>query len=318
MRQLRANTLPSQSFKARARIEILAEVQRSPLCQPDIFSARSFSNLGLLLRPAGMMILIMALVLSGGSIATVAAAKSSLPGDILYPVKIGLERAQINLAFSEQKQTELEMNFANSRLEEVNKIIAQADSEAKATTKANITQAMDHFASSLNSVQDKLKNAPVEVSKLVSQKTTALEDNLLQIKVNVATDKEIEKALVKVSETNTKSLATMVEQAVVSKNNDIKKEATTALQTKIERIEKSMKDAKGVLSGSMASSTMATNQAIEETKNKPNAAKKSIDDAKKILETNDSAKLPDVLVKIEESSALVKEAQENIKLELKK
>jgi len=61
--------------------------------------------------------------LFGGAGLTASAAQSSLPGDALYGVKTGLEKAQLSFASDLAYQAELYMRFASNRLGEMEKLI---------------------------------------------------------------------------------------------------------------------------------------------------------------------------------------------------
>ena len=70
--------------------------------------------------------ILLALAVSfGGAGATVYAAKAALPGDVLYPVKIGLEDAQVALSMNEAAGAQLHLDFAQNRMEETIALIAQ-------------------------------------------------------------------------------------------------------------------------------------------------------------------------------------------------
>ena len=59
----------------------------------------------------------------GGASATAYAAQSSLPGDALYPVKTGLEQTQVRLSSDAADQAELQLEFAQRRLQEIAALI---------------------------------------------------------------------------------------------------------------------------------------------------------------------------------------------------
>ena len=70
--------------------------------------------------------ILLALAVSfGGAGATVYAAQAALPGDVLYPVKIGLEDAQVALSANEATGARLSLDFAERRMEETMALIAR-------------------------------------------------------------------------------------------------------------------------------------------------------------------------------------------------
>ena len=64
------------------------------------------------------------LVISATSTGTAYAAQSSLPGDILYSVKFGTEQLQRIITFDDAKEVELELKFANIRLDELQELVS--------------------------------------------------------------------------------------------------------------------------------------------------------------------------------------------------
>ena len=64
-------------------------------------------------------------VLFGGSAMTVLAAQSAIPGDALYPVKTTLEQTRFSLARNAALRAELQLEFADLRLDEIELLIAQ-------------------------------------------------------------------------------------------------------------------------------------------------------------------------------------------------
>ncbi len=61
----------------------------------------------------------------GGVSATAYAAQFSLPGDALYPVKTSLEQTQLGLSLNAARQAELQLEFAQRRLDEVAALIEE-------------------------------------------------------------------------------------------------------------------------------------------------------------------------------------------------
>lgn len=361
IRQAGSGINPAESWKQSTREALLAEIRRSPVWRQTqnqlqvkkvSSSFASFlPNYRVIFRPMGVMAMIAAVVFSG-SIATVSAARSSLPGDTFYPVKIGLERAQISLALSQEKKAELEIAFAGSRLKEAEEIMARENSSPDRQIKdaANIGEAIFHLTAGLDSVQKRLEDinkadnaqAAVGISKLVNDNALVLEENLLQLKgkivkdqpkadsqdssqekISLAVDKSlatIDQALVKIDETNSKSLVVMVEKSLSLPNSEAKENAAAKLQTTIERMEKKIEVVAVMLSKENNASTTrevvnpeVLKQMVKELEDKPEEAKKTIEDAKKILGENDNSRLVDVLNKVKETNSIVQEAREKLK-----
>src|SRR4051794_18849132 len=74
-----------------------------------------------------------AVVIVGGSAGVAAAAENALPGDPLYPVKRGIESAQVSLNSSDAAKGHDLINQAGTRLDEIDGLIGQGDSTAQIT-----------------------------------------------------------------------------------------------------------------------------------------------------------------------------------------
>ena len=83
--------------------------------------ARGFSGIGWSGAPVHALVLAVAVLvlLFGGAVATAHAAQDSLPGNPLYSVKTGLERAQLALSRDHARNAELHLLFAEKRLGEL-------------------------------------------------------------------------------------------------------------------------------------------------------------------------------------------------------
>jgi Domain of unknown function (DUF5667) len=107
------------AFRLRARNRMLAaSAQRR--------RARRWNPFGALPRPAARLAFAGALaaaVLIGG-LTSAAASGNSLPGDPFYPVKLGVERAQLAITFDALARARLHAQFAEVRLSEAKRLIA--------------------------------------------------------------------------------------------------------------------------------------------------------------------------------------------------
>jgi hypothetical protein len=69
--------------------------------------------------------IVMFVLVFGGVSATAYASQFSLPGDALYPVKTSLEQTQLGLSLNAARQAELQLEFAQRRLDEVATLIEE-------------------------------------------------------------------------------------------------------------------------------------------------------------------------------------------------
>ena len=188
-----------QEWKNTTREMLLSQIRTSSPWKES--STQTHSKFGSLfdivfaryvLKPVAVAMLAITVVFST-AFGTVQAAQASLPGETLYPVKLGIEQAQVSLAFSEERKTELEMSFADVRLHEVVEIIQteQQEEEEVDDININIKTAIIGFSEKMDSVQKRLEKIEqeetseevvLEISGLVNEKTLVLEENLLEIK----------------------------------------------------------------------------------------------------------------------------------------
>jgi hypothetical protein len=71
------------------------------------------------------IVVVVAAVLAGGMGMTGVAAQSSIPGDALYSVKTGIEQTRLSMAGDAGDRALLKMSFAEQRLGEISKLIAE-------------------------------------------------------------------------------------------------------------------------------------------------------------------------------------------------
>jgi hypothetical protein len=107
------------AFRLRARNRMLAAAAHRR-------QARRWNPLSALPRPVVRLAYASALAaaLLVGGLTTAAASGDSLPGDPLYGVKLGLERAQLATTFDSAARVRLELQIADTRLGEAQRLFA--------------------------------------------------------------------------------------------------------------------------------------------------------------------------------------------------
>lgn len=114
------NIRPDQKQKEEFRNLLVARTARAEYNTGAKLTVKSFFVWDLL-KPLPIMSLLLIISLLGGS--AVFASQNSVPGDILYPVKLGAEKIKVALANGDAKKASLHLEFASERLNELNKII---------------------------------------------------------------------------------------------------------------------------------------------------------------------------------------------------
>jgi len=142
-----------------------------------------------LLKPVGISLIIVILIFGGGFF-TVKAYQNSLPGDLLYPVKLGIEELRIKFSSIENKP-ELEADFVVTRAKELSQIIESPnDFTGK---KEKITMVIDKLQSQVIDARNQLSQVERtqpekanELAKVMSEKTSKATEVLIKAKEKIA------------------------------------------------------------------------------------------------------------------------------------
>jgi len=121
----------------------------------------------LALKPVMATLLVLGFIFGGGFL-TISAAKDSVPGDFLFPVKITLENVQLKL--SSQKAA-LQVEFVSHRAEELNQIVEEPidlmEKKDKAVKAAG--ELKDQLAASQNHFKEVEQSEPEQAAKIARQ-----------------------------------------------------------------------------------------------------------------------------------------------------
>jgi len=130
------------------------------------------------LQPTAVFGLILGLFLIF-SFASVNAAKNTLPGDTLYPVKIAAENIKYNLTFSDGQKAKIAMSMVENRVNELKMIVAsQKNSEKERKT----VETAKKIKSNLDIVKDKVQKIDeAEVVKEIDQKLAMVKEEVEEL-----------------------------------------------------------------------------------------------------------------------------------------
>ncbi|MCX6745472.1 MAG: DUF5667 domain-containing protein [Candidatus Parcubacteria bacterium] len=237
-------------------------------------------------KPLGSLILI-AGILFGTWIATVGAAKKSLPGDFWYGFKLTTERMQVNLTLNDEKRTGMEIAFADRRLDEIQKTTAK-DGSAKSNKNLEVT--LKNFQESINNVKSNLvkleasdKQAALKVADLIDEKTKSyvgiLKDQQDQNPQLIAS-KDAQQAISVSKATGDKALSVILEEFEAGgsglKIDDLKQK----INARIDDLDKSIAAAKGDIDKIIVNKKIADEAAAASAAAKALADKKALEDKK--------------------------------------
>jgi hypothetical protein len=182
---------PRDQFKRALRAQLMAQA-------PGVLARREttwtrFTGGGLM-RPA-MVAAAVTLIVVGG---TGKAAADSLPGDIVYPLKVAAEQVQLALAIDDTTRLRILSEQADHRLAELAEAVsarpnsAPAAEQAYATAVKTLTVAVEAVRDQPNVSQDK-KTAAEDVVDAAHQKHEAVLDDLKN-KVSPPQQPEVDRA----------------------------------------------------------------------------------------------------------------------------
>jgi hypothetical protein len=178
---------PSLEFKQRAKRRLLAEIQ--PLPEKVSASPLRWYSLSPVRLTAGVLIALLVLAAAGGS--TVYAAQSSLPGDVLYPVKTGAEDIQLAVTWGTEAKADLRLKLAQRRIDE-------ATQQAELNRTINV-QALDTVERQFNDAIKELSgsNDTAATNKILSRLSTATLNQQVQLQQALANAPEASKPALK-------------------------------------------------------------------------------------------------------------------------
>ena len=160
-------------------------------------------------QPVVVMLFVFVSILSSSLM--INAAFYSLPGEPLYRVKLALEETHLALTPGEEQKVELKIEFAQKRMAELDKVVAQADITPEEKKKKievlvrefknNVSSVSDRLAKinesnkqSVNAAQKELtlkmavtvEQKAQDLAKSIDEKTSGLEQENIEVKQIVA------------------------------------------------------------------------------------------------------------------------------------
>lgn len=257
---------PRQAWLKETREILFTQIQAQtlppPAVKPRIWD---FSVLGnrLVWRPALVGVLIVAVTLTFS--VAVEASISSLPGDLLYPVKITSEKTQLILTVSPEKKATLQIFFAKNRANELNQILQ--NDEPPEIKQVRVQVAVKQLKQEVTSVSQNLarvqnnnnSQTTGQLAKVVKAATSEIKKTVQQVSIAAtsALQEEVNDALNSVEQTSSDALSAII-QAYESGTTDISaSEVSSRLNEEITRVEERVKVVE-IEINSLATTTVAT------------------------------------------------------------
>jgi len=211
---------PRSTWVALNRDFLLRQIAADQPAEPVRLGARALlrATVGLFSRqvfqPAVVMLLLVGVSLGGSLVAS--AAFYSLPGDSLYGVKIALEKTQLAVTPSDERKAELKVTFAQNRVKEFNKIVAQTG-VTPAVKQERMNQVVSEFQKNVVAVEGHINKIAENTDPLDEQAKA----HTLRIALSLSSEtQELAKSLGEktsgLSEAEKVGVEAMVAQAVES------------------------------------------------------------------------------------------------------
>ncbi len=189
-----------QAAKAKLLQQIRTAKQKKRRSFVDVFSFGIPSQFAW--ARVAVSVLIVVVLLSTLTTGTAFAAQSSLPGDMLYPVKTVTEDVRLLMADGSVAKAELNLKFAQTRLEEMSKL---ADSD-----KGRAQLAVNGYQGNLDAAKQQMQRVS-DISTLSSLLDTALANVQKQVIFCDSVIDDSPKYMVPIKEASTMSINEQVE-----------------------------------------------------------------------------------------------------------
>lgn len=171
-----ADICPSDEFKVRARGNLMKHIQTSHSGEKAMRSPSQAARHGWYTGwSRAVAIAVVVIITMSAGIGTAYASQSSLPGDTLYSVKLGTEQLRRIITFDDATEVELELKFASTRLDELEKIVSTPTTQTTMTTDSND---MILTASIINIPLNELKKTYITQSDRIVVAVAGYERNL--------------------------------------------------------------------------------------------------------------------------------------------
>lgn len=279
--------VPDQAWVSRTRVELMQKVRQADALVPLPASlrwreaARTFAPaklVSLMRGPALATLSVIGAVL-GGSLMGVNASERSVPGDLLYPIKLASEQTRLALTSDKAERIRLKTEFVDRRVEEIKTIVKAPDQNPTRVREAAMVlkRDLDTVKNQLKEVKEESSSKTVELAKLVDEKTVEITEELGQVKTEVPQEVKpaLSEAQAQAVQTGVAAVAVLIEAKDKPQEGDQIKvtdeDVAKALQGKVIGLQASIDDSASRVQAASASGT-ATSQSSTTTPQIANAS----------------------------------------------
>lgn len=284
-------------------------VQRSSVFKEWVKFFAPLFSFGKWMRKPAFSIAAIILAIFGGSLLSVSAAERSLPGDLLYSVKLATEQARMALAKNPQERVMLKTEFTGRRVDEMKQVVAASASDRKdkvMQTAEVLKRDMHTIKQQLGDMQGQSSPETVkETAKMVDEKSNAVVQALQESKDTMTPEEKIKvtEAQAAASDTSVKAIEVLVDTHKTAADVVTDQDVADIMKTHNESVVKTMAQSVGmnpdaatstgalslpISNNTMTSSTVAVLEQVTE-------AQKSFNEADKLVSEK---KIDEAMVKI--------------------
>lgn len=338
IRQFASRVNPDPVWADSVRSTLLMQVKNSLPTQerqPMISLKKRFSYLSpqiswVWVRQPAFVVAALLLAVFGGSLLSVSAAERSLPGDMLYSVKLATEQARMALAKNPTERVKLKSEFTDRRVDEVKQVMASNATDKK----ERVVQAAEVLKRDMHTLQQQLEEvkqadtpeAVKESAQLVDEKTASVVQALQDTKGELSPEDKakVTEAQAAASDTSVKAIEVLVDVHEQDADVVTVQDVTDALKSHNETVAKTMANTientptSTLVTVTVATTTTSNVTSTTQTTSTPGVieavlqagvAQKSLDESGKLA---DESKIDEAVVKLKEGTQQAFDAQKSL------
>jgi len=269
------------------------------------------------------------LALFGGSLLSVSAAERSMPGDVLYSVKLATEQARLALAKDAKEKVKLKSEFTDRRVAEVKQVMASnaADRKERVMQAAEVLkQDMHTLKQQLDEVkQVETPEAVKESAKIVDEKTVSVVQALQESKTDLTPEEKakVTEAQAAASDTSVKAIEVLADvhaqAADVVTEQDVADALKSHNETVVKTVSETIQNTPTSTAVSLPATTTSTTAApimtststpgVKEAVQQATDAQKNLAEADKLVSEQ---KIDEAVAKLKEGTQQAYDAQKSL------
>lgn len=161
---------------------------------------------------------------------------NALPGDALYPVKIGMEQAQLKLAFSGDQRAALQVEFASRRLDEMVKL-ASLNGDKTEELQLAVAKVKTQVESINESLSQDTNGSATELAKAVSRKVETYKETVSESKLPEEVMVQVQEVQDILDDTQEQVVDVIITAHELTEDKEAEHELEITFENELERIQ---------------------------------------------------------------------------------